>query len=68
MSDNRVRRGLRIEYDMPETRMIASTWFEESDATDEQIRAFWNNLHPTRPIRRIWRNQEIPESEKEVQP
>ena len=68
MSERVTETGIRIEWEFPPTRMIGSSWFAESDATDDQIRTFWNATHPTKAIRRIWRNQEIPESEKEVQP
>jgi len=61
-------KGILIEWESSTTRMIGSSWFQEIDATDDQIRTFWNATHPTKAIRRIWRNQEIPELEKEVQP
>ena len=48
--------GVRIEYDLPPTRMIGSMWYEEDDQADDSvyIEAF-KHSHPRAVIRKIER-------------
>lgn len=59
---------IRIEWESNTTRIVGASWFKEANLTDDEIMKCWNYTHPSKAIRRICRNLEIPESKKEAQP